>query len=159
MTHPNYGIAKLQAAFKRANLPPQDQQNPVYNNNPNSSANNTYNYNPAANRAQEPIVTSTDGTQSSKPVQPQPDYESRVTRLQKLLNTATRPQTVPDADNRANLGIPEQLKYKPNNYEETVKFLQQQSDRDFNKAAAYSGISRLGAALSGANAEYQRWWG
>ena len=164
MTQPNYGIAKFQAAFKRANLPPQDQQNPVYNNNPNSAADNQYPYNPPQQRAQEPVVTSTDGTTSSKPASPEQNYGSGVLRLQAALANRSiqrdvqQPQTIPNADNRANLGIPEQLDYEPANYKKMVEYTQKQADKDFNKMALYSAISGLGGAISGANTRYQEYW-
>lgn len=36
----NYDIARFQSAIQVSNLPSQDQQNPVYNNNSNSAADN-----------------------------------------------------------------------------------------------------------------------
>lgn len=166
MTQPNYGIARLQAAFKTSNLPPQDQQNPVYNNNPNSAADNKYPYNPPKQRAQEPVVTSSDGTQSSKTESPEQNYGSGVLRLQSVLANRSfhrdvqQPQTIPNADNTANLGIAkEQFNMQDTNYKEMIPYLAKQADKDFNKMATYSAISGLGGAISGANAQYQSWWG
>lgn len=167
MTQPNYGIAKLQAAFKTSNLPAQDQQNPVYNNNPNSAADNKYPYNPPQQRAQEPVVTSSDGTQSSKPESHEQNYGSGVLRLQAALANRSiqrdvqQPQPVPnaDVDGRANLGIAkEQFNMQDVNYKEMIPYLQKQADKDFNKMALYSAISGLGGAISGANTRYQEYW-
>lgn len=163
MTQP-YGIARLQAAFKTSNLPPQDQQNPVYNNNPNSSANNSYPYNPPQQRAQEPVVTSTDGTKAAKPESHEQNYGSGVLRLQAALANRSiqrdvqQPQTIKNADNRANLGIPEQLDYEPANYKKMVEYSQKQANKDFDRMALYSSISNLGGAISGANTRYQEYW-
>jgi hypothetical protein len=165
MTQPNYGIARLQAAFKTSKLPPQDQQNPVYNNNPNSAADNKYPYNPPQQRAQEPIVTDANGTQSSKTASPEQNYGSGVLRLQAALANRSiqrdvqQPQTIPNVDSRANLGIAkEQFNMQDVNYKEMIPYLQQQADKDFNKMALYSAISNLGGAISGANTCYQEYW-
>lgn len=167
MTQPNYGIARLQAAFKTSNLPPQDQQNPVYNNNPNSAADNKYPYNPPKQRAQEPVVTSSDGTQSSKPESHEQNYGSGVLRLQAALANRSiqqrdvqQPPSVPTGDNQENLGIAkEKFNMQDINYKEMIPYLAKQADKDFNKMATYSAISGLGGAISGANAQYQSWWG
>lgn len=118
--------------------PKQDQMNPVYNNAPTSSANNQYPFDASKQRAQEPITTDRNGTQSSQPV-PMAEADQRM-------------------DNKGNLQVAEQQGYKPVNYEEMVNYTQKQANKDFNKMAAYTGISRLGAMLSGANADYQAWW-
>lgn len=165
MTQPTYGIARLQATFKTANLPPQDQQNPVYNNNPNSAADNKYPYNPPKQRAQEPIVTDANGTQSSKTESPEQNYGSGVLRLQAALANRSiqrdvqQAQTIPNADNRANLGIAkEQFNMQDINYKEMIPYLEKWQDRSFNKDALYAAISNLGGAISGANARYQEYW-
>jgi len=165
MTQPNYGIARLQTALKVSKLPPQDQQDPIVNNNPNSSKDGNYPYNPPQQRAQEPVVTSTDGTASAKVEPHEQNYGSGVLRLQAALANRSiqrdvqQPQTIKNVDSRANLGIAkEQFNMQDVNYKEMIPYLQQQADKDFNKMATYGGISRLGAALSGANAEYQKWW-
>lgn len=164
MTQPNYGIARYQAAIKTSLLPPQDQQNPVHNNNPNSAADNKYPYNPPKQKAQEPIVTDANGTQSSKTESPEQNYGSGVLRLQSALANRSiqrdvqMPQTIPNADNRANLGIPEQLDYEPANYKKMVEYTQKQANKDFDRMALYSSISNLGGAISGANARYQEYW-
>lgn len=168
MATSKYGIAKFQSAIKTSMLPPQDQQNPVHNNNPNSSANGTYNYNPTKQRAQEPVITSTDGTQSAKiePHEQKPGSGSGVLRLQSGLANRSiqrdvqQPQTVPnsDVDGRANLTIPDQLGYERNNYREMVEYTQKQANKDFGKMALYSALSNLGGSISGANARYQEYW-
>lgn len=53
MTQPNYGIARYQSAIRTSLLPSQDQQNPVLNSNPNSTADNKYPYNTPKQRAQD----------------------------------------------------------------------------------------------------------
>lgn len=163
MSQLNYGIARYQAAIKTSLLPPQDQQNCVYNNNPNSAADNKYPYNPPQQRAQEPVVTSSDGTTSSKVEPPEQNYGSGVLRLQAALANRSiqrdvqQPQTIPNADNRANLGIPEQLDYEPANYK-MIEYTQKQANKDFDRMALYSAISGLGGAISGANTRYQEYW-
>lgn len=83
-----YGLARFQSAIGTSKLPPQDQQNPVYNNNPNSLLDNTYPYNAPKQRATEPVVTSSDGTTSSKTEPAEQDYGSGVLKLKaKLPNT------------------------------------------------------------------------
>lgn len=164
MTQPNYGIARFQAAIKTSLLPPQDQQNPVYNNNPNSAADNKYPYNPPKQRAQEPVVTSSDGTQSSKIEPHEQNYGTGVLRLQAALanrslqRDAQQPQTIASADNRDNLKIPDLLGYEPANYKNMVEYTQKQANKDFDRMAMYSAISGLGGAISGANARYQEYW-
>lgn len=160
-----YGIARFQA-IKVSQLPPQDQQNPVVNNNPNSSKDGIYPYNAPQQRSQEPVVTSTSGTQSSKPESAEPDYGSRVGKLQTLLANRSfhrdvqQPPSVPTGDNQENLGIAkEQFNMQDVNYREMIPYLAKQADKDFNKMATYSAISGLGGAISGANAQYQQWWG
>lgn len=163
MTQPNYGIARFQAAIKTSLLPPQDQQNPVYNNNPNSAADNKYPYNPPLQRAQEPVVTSSDGTQSSKVQPAEQNYGSGVLRLQAALANRSlqrdvqQPPTV-NADNSSNLRIPDLLGYEPANYKKMVEYTQKQANKDFDRMAMYSAISGLGGAISGANARYQEYW-
>lgn len=165
MTQPNYGIARLQSAFKTANLPPQDQQNPVYNNNPNSAADNKYPYNPPKQRAQEPVVTSSDGTQSSKVQPAEQNYGSGVLRLQAALANRSlqrdvqQPQTIPNVDNRANLDIAkEQFNMQDVNYKEMLPYLEKMQNRAASRDALYAAISGLGGAISGANARYQEYW-
>lgn len=164
MTQPNYGIARFQAAIKTSLLPPQDQQNPVYNNNPNSAADNKYPYNPPQQRAQEPVVTSSDGTQSSKVQPAEQNYGSGVLRLQAALANRSlqrdvkQPQTLSNPDNSANLGIAkEKLGMQDVNYKEMIPYLQKQANKDFNKMAMYSALSGLGNAISG-SAGYQQYW-
>ena len=163
MTQPNYGIARFQAAIKTSLLPPQDQQNPVYNNNPNSAADNKYPYNPPKQMAQEPVVTSNDGTTSSKPESAEQNYGSGVLKLKaKLANRSLQrdveqPPTV-NADNSSNLRIPDLLGYEPANYKKMVEYTQKQANKDFDRMAMYSAISGLGGAISGANARYQEYW-
>lgn len=172
--------------LKIAPLPKQSQIDPVHNNSPSSSANGQYPYQPQQQRAQEPVVTSTDGTKSSKPVEAQQHQGTGVLRLQAVLanrryeasqqpasqqqatttaptqqmpaSQQQAPQLLPSQDNSANLKISEQLGYLPVNYQEMVEYTQKQSNKDFDRLATFSGISRLGAALSGANADYQSWW-
>lgn len=162
MTQPNYGITRFQAAIKTSLLPPQDQQNPVYNNNPNSAADNKYPYNPPLQRAQEPVVTSSDGTQSSKVQPAEQNYGSGVLKLQaKLANRSLQrdvqqPQTV-NADNSGILKTVDQLGLEKANYKEMVEYTQKQANKDFNKMALYSSLSNLGGAISG-NARYQEYW-
>lgn len=159
----SYGIARLQSAIQTSKLPPQDQQNPVHNNNPNSSANNQYPYNPPLQRAQEPIVTSSDGTQSAKVEPHEQNYGSGVLRLQAALANRSlqrdvqQPPTV-NADNSSNLKIPGQLDYEPANYKKMVEYTQKQANKDFDRMAMYSAISGLGGAISGANTRYQEYW-
>lgn len=160
-----YGIARLTSAIQTSKLPPQDQQNPVHNNNPNSSANNQYPYNPLLQRAQEPIVTSSDGTQSAKVEPHEQNYGSGVLRLQAALANRSRerdvqqPQTIPNVDTRANLDIAkEQFNMQDVNYKEMLPYLEKMQSRAASRDALYAGISGLGAAISGANARYQEYW-
>lgn len=155
MATSKYGISRFQSAIKVSQLPPQSQQNPTVNNNPNSSKDGTYPYNAPQQRSQEPIVTSSSGTQSSKPVQPQPDYESRVTRLQERLNIATKPQPVQAVDN---LKIAKEQQHMQDvNYKEMIPYLEEWQNRSFNRDATYAGIKELGNALGG-NVDYKQWW-
>lgn len=158
----NYGIARYQAAYKLSQLPPQDQQDPVHNNNPNSSVNNTYNYNFASpsGGADEPVVTSTSGDTSPKPVDPYPNYgASGVARLEARLGIArAKPQTIqPDSDNSANSKTPDEQGYLKGDYKEIMKAVQEREDKDFEKKATYGSISAMGNALGG-NVDYQQWW-
>lgn len=164
MTRPNYGIARYQAALQTSLLPPQDQQNPVYNNNPNSAADNKYPYNPPQQKAQEPIVTDANGTQSSKPASPEQNYGSGVLRLQAALanrliqRDVQQPPAIPNANNGANLGIAkEQFNMQDVNYKEMIPYLEKWQNRAFNRDAIYSGLTNLGNALGG-NVSYQQWW-
>ncbi len=159
-----YDIARFTSAIQTSKLPPQDQQNPVYNNS-NSSANNNYPYNPPKQMAQEPVITSSDGTVSSKPEPAEQNYGSGVLKLQsKLANLSLQrdvkqPQTLPNPDNSANLGIAkEKLEMQDVNYKKTIPYLQKQANKDFNKMALYSSLSNLGSAISGANTRYQEYW-
>jgi hypothetical protein len=67
------------------------------------------------------------------------------------------PQAIASVDNRANLGIPEQLDYEPANYKKMVEYTQKQANKDFDRMAIYSGVSNLGNSLGG-NVNYQSWW-
>lgn len=164
MATTSYGLARFQSAIKVSKLPPQDQQNPVHNNNPNSSANDSYPYNPPKQRAQEPVVTSSDGTQSTKVEPHEQNYGSGVLKLQANLANRSiqrdvqQPQTIPNADNRANLTTPDQQGYEKGNYKEIIDYVRRQGNKDFDKMATYSALSGLGGAISGANANYKEWW-
>ncbi|MUL39438.1 hypothetical protein [Gloeocapsopsis dulcis] len=163
MTQPNYGIARYQSAIKVSQLPSQDQQNPVYNNNPNSAADNNYPYNPPQQRAQEPIVTDANGTQSSKPASPEQNYNRgllglRVALKRSLQRDVQQPPTVPNANNSPNLGIAkEQFNMQDVNYKEMIPYLEKMQNRAFNRDAVFMGAANLGNALGG-NASYQQWW-
>ncbi len=160
-----YGISRFQSAIETSKLPPQDQQNPVYNNNSNSSANNTYPYNPPKQMAQEPVITGNDGAQSSKPEPAEQNYGSGVLKLQaKLANLSLQrdvqqPQTLPNPDTSGNMSISKQQNNMQDaNYKEMIPYLQKQANKDFNRMALYSAMSNLGSSISGANARYQEYW-
>lgn len=160
-----YSIARFTSAIQTSKLPPQDQQNPVYNNNPNSSADNNYPYNPPKQMAQEPIVTSNDGTTSSKPEPAEQNYGSGVLKLQakranlSLQHDVQQPQTLPNPDTSGNLSISKQQNNMQDaNYKEMIPYLQKQANKDFNRMALYSGLSNLGSAISGSNTRYQEYW-
>lgn len=145
------GIENFQKVQETSKLPAQDQQSPVRNEQPTSSIDNSYPYNPQQQKAQEPIVTSSDGTQSSSTVSTDHDPANRT--HQPYSNSYQPHSTGTTQDNTANLKIADQQGYERVNYREMLEALSKYNDKEFGKSASYAGVTRLGG-----NAEYQPWW-
>lgn len=57
-----------------------------------------------------------------------------------------------------NLQTVQELNPNSVNYKEMLKFVDEAENKKFKRDTAYSGIARLGAAISGADATYKQWW-
>lgn len=161
------GIDSFLKVHETSKLPAQDQQSPVRNEQPTSAVDNQYPYNPPRQQAQEPIVTSSDGSRSSNPVQtdhdtsqPNQDNQSGIAKFQGIVSgsqTAPNKTSSNQYDNSGNLNLPGRNGEKPVDYVAMLETLQKYNDKEFGKASAYAGLTRLGNALGG-HAEYQPWW-
>lgn len=55
--------------------------------------------------------------------------------------------SIPNGDNRSNLGVASMLKYQPADYKEMIPYLEKWSNRSFDRDANYAGISALSNAF------------
>jgi len=86
-----------------------------------------------------------------------------ILRLQAVLskaNLARQDNPASPADNSGNIYISRDLLgySTPMSAEEQIKLVDEYEKKKFTRDAIYGGISQLGAAISGANANYQPWW-
>lgn len=76
-----------------------------------------------------------------------PDSNNNFSNPVPTYDNPSDSSSIPNGDNRSNLGVASELKYQPANYKEMIPYLEKWDDRNFNRNANYAGLASLSNAF------------